>query len=186
MDIRDNANDLTPVVGGANTDALAQRGGGVVPIFPCRLLGENCHRPLSVDVIPGQITSGNERCSQRCKESRRNEFESADRREFAFLVSVVLGKHRIEGAISVHRNGRRDGDRRNAGMVAILSAISCSIWVTRSRCASGIFASGIYKRNVCSASASAKPGSTCIRARKVRIISPEQISRTSARATCTT
>src|SRR6266704_2395990 len=44
----------------------------------------------------------------------------------------------------------------------------------------------IEMRKVCNAAGSANPGLTLVRARKVRIIKPEQINKTSARATWTT
>src|ERR1035437_8026593 len=57
---------------------------------------------------------------------------------------------------------------------------------TPSRWVSGTRVSGMYRWKTCCESGSLKPGDTCIKAWNVRIMSPEQISRTSARATCTT
>ena len=70
------------------------------------------------------------------------------------------------------------------GMASIFRKISSSMRTTRSGSLTCV--SGIEMRKVCNSTGRANPTLTWVRARKVRIIKPEQIKRTSASATCTT
>src|SRR5437762_10197764 len=70
------------------------------------------------------------------------------------------------------------------GIAASLCKISSSVRTTCSFSLTMVL--GIEMRKVCKEAGPENPGLTLVRARKVRIIRPEQIRRTSARATCTT
>ena len=167
---------------------LPSRAGRVVPVLFRQVLRDEGHRPLLVGISPGEIAAGQQRRSHGGEKPGRDEFEAANRRKLARLVGVVLGEDRdrcepypSKGMVGAEADR---GDAGNGGEFVRDLLLE----------ADHLFALGVGNARLGNVEVkrlqrfrgSAKPGDTCIKARKVWIIKPEQISRTRARATCTT
>ena len=90
-----HADDLAPVIGVGDADALAQCILRTVPIFLRKILRDDGDGEFLVGVCPGQIAPGDQRSAERGEASWCNALEAADRRQFALAVDMILCKQHV-------------------------------------------------------------------------------------------
>src|SRR6266403_59851 len=115
VDVADDTDDFTPVILGADPDALPEGGGGIVPIFAGDVFGNHGDGKFLVGIRPGEVAAGHERSAHGGQETGRDELEGAKRRKFAFGVGAAFHKDGVMPATVVHRDGRGEGHGRDAG-----------------------------------------------------------------------
>src|SRR5258708_6382562 len=85
-----------------DTDALAERGRGVVPILASQIFRNHGDGNFLVGIVPGDFTAGYQRRAGSVQVFGRNKSEGAERREFAPGVGVVLNEDGIMPASVGH------------------------------------------------------------------------------------
>src|SRR2546430_10364631 len=73
VNIADDADDFPPVVLGANADALAERGGGIIPKFASYVFRNHSDRQFLVGIVPGDFSAGHQRRADSIQVFLRNE-----------------------------------------------------------------------------------------------------------------
>ena len=114
INIADDADDFPPVVLGADTDALAERCRGVVPILASQIFRDHDDGDFLVGVVPGDFTAGYERRADSVQVFGRNESEGAERRKFTLGIGVVLNEDGIVPASVGHGKHGDDSEGPDA------------------------------------------------------------------------
>src|SRR5260370_42575014 len=88
--VADDADDLVPRRLERLADLLADRRRRIVPELAREVLRDERHAALAVQVVPGEITSGDERGAHRLQQSGRDALEDAPRRNLALVLRLGL------------------------------------------------------------------------------------------------
>src|SRR5260370_19285658 len=99
-----NADDLTPIVDGGDSNALAKRFAGRAPIFAREILGDKRNGNSVIRIRPSEITTSDERYAQSMEISGRDEQEMPKRRRRSLRVSAVCCEDIVEPTVSIHRD----------------------------------------------------------------------------------
>jgi len=65
--ISDDADNFAPIIKRRESNAFAQRFGRSTPVFAALVFGNDRHRNLVVDIVPSEITTGDDRYAQSLK-----------------------------------------------------------------------------------------------------------------------
>src|SRR6266446_2663259 len=102
VNVADDADDFSPVVFGADANALAESRRGIGPILASYVFRNHSDRDFLVGVVPGDLAAGNQWRAESAKISGRDELKAAERRKLAFGVGAVLKEDRIGPALAGH------------------------------------------------------------------------------------